>query len=73
MAARFARDAEVGASTAPFRAVRRDTATPRAEGGEQMRELMAQGAIDFRCAVRAEPAIQEHTRRKIFSATGRAP
>ncbi len=72
MTARFARNADVGTSAPPLRAVRRDAAPSRAEGSEQMRKLVAQSAIDFHFTVCAEPAIQEDARGTIFGATGRA-
>jgi hypothetical protein len=59
VAARFIRDAEIAAGAAPFRAVRRNPAAPGAELGQQMRELMAESAVDFRAIiVLAEPWIQ---------------
>ena len=47
MAARFICDAEIAAGAPPFRAVRRDSAAAGAKLREQMRQLMAQGLVDF--------------------------
>ena len=58
MAARFISDAEVATGATPFRAVRRNPAAPAAELRQQMRQLMAQSAVDFRGVVLAEPGIQ---------------
>ena len=72
MTTRFARDAEVGASAPPFRAMRRDTTPPCTERSKQMRKLVAQRAIDLRFAVRTQPAIQKHVYGTIFGAACRA-
>lgn len=60
MAARFIRDAEIAASSAPLRTVRRNSPAPGSKLREQMRELMAQGAVDFRRVVFAESRIQRN-------------
>ena len=60
MAARFIGDAEIAAGATPFRAVRRNPAAPGAELREQMRQLMAQSAVNFRGVVLAEPRIQRN-------------
>ena len=57
VAARFAGDPEVGAGPSPFRTMRSDPPAPDSELREEMRQLVAQSAIDLRLAVRAEPAI----------------
>ena len=58
MAARFIGDAEVAAGATPFRAVRRNPAAPGAELRQQMRQLMAQSAVDFRSVVLAKSRIE---------------
>ena len=58
MAARFIGNAEVAAGFAPGRAVRRDASPTRPELGQQMRQLMAQGAIDLGRVVLAQAWIQ---------------
>ena len=60
MATPFIRDAEIAAGATPFRAVRRNPAAPGAELRQQMRQLMAQSAVDFRGVVLAEPRIQRN-------------
>ena len=52
VATRFIGDSEIGAGASPFRAVRRDAAATGAKVREQMRELVAQSAVDFGGAVR---------------------
>lgn len=47
MRARFVADPQITAGLAPFGTVRRETAAARAKLGEEMREFVAQGAIDF--------------------------
>lgn len=71
MATRFARDAEIGARDAPFHTVRRDPLAARAKLREQMRQFVAQGAIDLRFAVSAEAAIENHPCCLKFRATRR--
>ena len=58
MAACFIGDAEIAAGAAPFRAVWRNPPAPGAKLGQQMRQLMAQSAVDFRGVLLAEPRIQ---------------
>jgi hypothetical protein len=60
MTARFIGDAEIAAGAPPFRAVRRNPAAPGAELRQQMRQLMAQSAIDFRGVVLAETRIERN-------------
>lgn len=47
MATRFILDAEIAAGATPFRAVRRNAPAARAELREQMRQLVAERAIDL--------------------------
>ena len=58
VAARFISDAEIATGASPFRTVWRNPPAAGAELGKQMRELMAQSAVDFRAVVLAEPWIQ---------------
>ena len=58
VAARFVGDAEVAAGFAPGRAVRRNASPAGAELGQQMGQLMAQGAIDLGRVVLAQAWIQ---------------
>ena len=60
MATPFIRDAEIPAGAAPFRAVRRNPTAPGPELRQQMRELMAQSAVDFHGVMLAEPRIQRN-------------
>ncbi len=62
MAARFPGDPKVGAGATPFRSVGCDPAAASAGLGEEVGQLMAQGAIDFRLAVRGEAAIEQNAR-----------
>ena len=57
VAARFVRDAEVVAGFSPPCAMGRNAAAAGAELREQMRQLMAQGAIDFRRVVLAQARV----------------
>ena len=57
MAALFICDTEITTCASPFRAMRRDSPTARARLREQMREFVAESAVDLRGAVRPEPAI----------------
>jgi hypothetical protein len=50
-------DAQIATGLSPFRTVRRNSARPFAKMGHEMRQFMAQGAIDFRFAMVAEPWI----------------
>jgi hypothetical protein len=70
MAARFAGNPEIGAGATPFHSVRRDPASAGAELREQMRQLMAQGLVDFARAVRAQALIEKDTRGATVSAPG---
>lgn len=58
MAGRFIRDPEIVAGPAPLRAMRRDPTPAGAELGEQMRQLVAQRAIDLGGVVFAQPRVQ---------------
>jgi hypothetical protein len=58
VAARFIPDFEIATGATPFRTVWRNPPAASAELGKQMRELMAQSAVDFRAIVLAEPWIQ---------------
>ena len=58
MASRFIGNAEVAAGAAPLGAVRRDATTAGAELGEQMGELMAKRAINFRGVVLPKARIE---------------
>lgn len=71
VAARFIRDPEIGAGAAPFLPVRRDPAPSGAGLREEMRQLVAQGAIDLALAVRGQAAVENHARLVAFGATGR--
>ena len=70
MAARFIGDAEIGAGATPFRTVRRDAAAASALLREQVSQLVAQGAINFRLAEIAQPAIQQDAEVSVFRAAG---
>ncbi|MEY2550436.1 MAG: hypothetical protein QOG12_580 [Verrucomicrobiota bacterium] len=58
MAAGFVADAEIVAGATPFRAMRRDAPAASAKLGEQVGQLMAQGAIDFGGVVIAQARVQ---------------
>jgi hypothetical protein len=58
MTARFIGDAEIMAGLPPFRAMGRHATAAGAELREQMRELMAQGALDLGGVVFAQARIQ---------------
>ena len=58
MATRFVLDAEIAAGATPFIAVRWDAAATRAELPEQMRQLVAERAVDLGCIVFTEPRVQ---------------
>ena len=58
MATRFVRDAEIVAGAAPFRAMRRNAAASGAKLCEQMRQLVAQRAIDLSGIVLAQARVQ---------------
>lgn len=60
MAALLIGDPELAACGAPFRAVRLDTAPSRSRVRDEMRKLMAQGAIDFLRSMLAQPRIQRY-------------
>ena len=66
MTALFIRDAEVGAGTSPFDSMRREPPAPGARLSEEMRQFVAQGAVDLGFAVRAQPAIKQDARDSIF-------
>ena len=70
MAARFACDAKVGAGPTPFRAVWGNPPAAGAKLRDEMRQLMAQGAIDLRLAKGAKTAIEQNTRAAVFRAPG---
>lgn len=70
--ARFVRDAEVAAGLSPFSAVWRDAATPGSELREQMGQLVAQGALDFRGVVVAESRVERDEITPRIGAAGRA-
>ena len=57
VAARFIGDTEIPAGFSPRRAVGRNPALAGAELREQMRQLMPQGAIDFRRVVLAQARV----------------
>ncbi len=71
--ARFAGDPEVRAGLAPLGSMRRDPPAAGPGLGEEMRQLMAQGAVHFRFAVHAETTVQEYARAPIFGAARRGP
>ena len=54
----FIGDPQIPAGRPPFGAVRRDPATAGASLGEQMRQFMAQGSVDFSRAMLAQARIQ---------------
>ena len=58
MTTRFILDAEIAAGATPFIAVRWDAAATRAELPEQMRQLVAERAVDLGCIVFAQARIQ---------------
>jgi len=66
---RFPGDAEIGASSLPFRAVRRNPPAAGPKLREQMGQLVAQSAINFNFSVRTEPAIEQDPRGPEFGAT----
>ena len=68
MTTRFSRNPEIGAGALPFDSVGRDPPTAGAKLREQMRQLVAQGAVDLSLAVGAETAIQENARDPEFRA-----
>jgi hypothetical protein len=68
MTTRFARDPEIGAGSSPFWSVGRDASATSTRLREQMRQLVAQRAINLGVAVSAEPAIQENARATEFGA-----
>ncbi len=70
MAARFACDSKVGAGPTPFRAVWENPPAAGAKLRDEMRQLMAQGAIDFRLAKGAKTAVEQNTRMAVFRASG---
>ena len=57
MATRFILDSEVAAGATPLRAVRRNTPATRTELREQMRQLVAECAIDLGGIVLAQTRI----------------
>jgi len=57
VATRFIRDTEVATGAAPFRTVRRNPSAAGAELRQQMGQLMAESAVDFRAVMLAEPRI----------------
>lgn len=70
VAARFAFDSKVGAGPAPFGAVWGNAPAAGARLREEMRQLMAQGAIDLHLAKGAKTAVEQNTRAAVFRATG---
>ena len=70
---RFALDPKVSTSAPPFRSVRRDPAPTGASLGQEVRQFVAQCAIDFRFAVRGKTAIEEDTRGAGLSTAGGGP
>jgi hypothetical protein len=70
VAARFACDSKVGAGATPFGAMWRDSAATGARLRDEMRQLMAQGAIDLCLAKGAKTAIEQNTRAAVFRAPG---
>ncbi len=70
VAARFAFDSKVGAGPAPFGAVWGDSPAAGARLRDEMRQFMAQGAIDLRLAKGAKTAVEQNTRAAVIRATG---
>ena len=58
MAARFVSNSEIAAGASPLGAMRRNPTRAGAKLGEQMRKLMAQGAIDFGRIVFAQTRVE---------------
>ena len=67
---RFPGDAEIATRASPLTSMRCDPPTASAKMREQMRQLVAQRAIDFRFAMRAQLRIEEDARGAIFGPTG---
>ncbi len=57
----FIRDPEIGAGAAPFHSMRRESPAPGAGLREEMRQFVAQSAIDLRFAMRAKTAIEQNS------------
>ncbi len=70
MTTRFSGDVEIATRASPLRPMRCDSPAASAKLREQMRELVAQRAINFRVAVRAQSRIEEDPRAAIFGTTG---
>ena len=70
VAARFACDSKIGAGATPFGAVWGDSPAAGAKLRDEMRQLMAQGAIDLCLAKGAKTAIEQNTRAAVFRAPG---
>ncbi len=70
MAARFPRDPEIGAGTPPIRSVRGEAAAAGAKLGQEMGQLVAQGAIDLGRAVGGQARIQKHPTAGKFGPAG---
>jgi hypothetical protein len=70
MTTRFARDPEIGAGSSPFWSVGRNAPPPGAKLREQMRQLVAQRAINLGVAVSAEAAVQKNAGSREFRAPG---
>ena len=68
VAARFIGDPEIGAGPAPFRSVRRDAAAAGAKLREEMRQLVAQGAVDLAPRHAAQSRQLSRTREARYSA-----
>ncbi len=71
MAARFVRDPEIGAGPAPFGSMRREASAAGPGLGEKMCQLVAQGPVNFRFAMRGETAIEQDARPAVLGPTGR--
>jgi len=71
VAARFIGNSEIGASTAPFFAMRCDPATACARLRQQVSEFVAQGAIGLRFTMFAKPAVEQHASVSALGATCR--
>ena len=72
MAARFIRDAQIVAGFPPLDAMGRDAATPGSELRQQMRQLVAEGAIDLGGIMLSQARVQRDDLAARISASGRA-
>jgi hypothetical protein len=67
---RFVADSQIDTAPSPFHAVGRDATAAGAKLREQMRQLMAQGPVNFSLAVSTETAVEENPSSTVFRAAG---